>query len=123
MTYDFTLPFRLLTFNQLMRMHFRKRKKHLSEIAWHVLALAGPPPPQPFARARVVIERESTQEPDPDGLPATAKGLLDVLQPCSRRHPLGLGYILNDSSKCIDLEVRHMAGKGSRTRVMISEIL
>lgn len=122
MTYDFTIPLRVPTQNALLRMHFRKRHKLLNEIAWHVRAAAGPPPPAPFKRAHIVIERESTQEPDPDGLPASAKGLLDVLQPCSKRHPLGLGYIANDDSKSITLEVRHIQGKGAKTRVMIREI-
>lgn len=121
MIYDFTLPIRLVTLNVLMRMHWRTRTKHLREIAWYVLA-AAKPPAKPFAKAHIVIERESTQEPDPDGLRSCAKGLLDVLQPVSKIHPCGLGFIENDSSDCISLDVRHIKGKGATTRVMIREV-
>lgn len=121
-SYDFTIPVRVPTLNVLMRMHFRKRHRLLNQLAWHVVAAAGKAPPRPFQKARVVIERESTQEPDPDGLKASVKSLLDVLQPVSKRHPLGLGFIKDDSADCIDLEVRHIQGKGARTRVMIVEL-
>lgn len=122
MIYDFTIPVRVPTLNVLMRMHWRKRTKHLRQIAWYVVALAGKAPSAPFAKAHVVIERESTQEPDPDGLSTAAKAILDVLQPCSKKHPCGLGFIANDSAECLTLEVRHIRGKGNNTRVIIKEV-
>lgn len=121
--YDFVLPIRLITYNKLLRMHFRARKEHLNQIAWYVRAEAGPPPASPLQRVHIIIERFSTQEPDPDGIRSTAKGLLDVLQPVSKRHPLGLGYIENDNSKCVQhLEVRHIASASKKTRVIIREV-
>lgn len=122
MNYDFTIPMRVPTFNQLLRMHFRARAKTLNKIAWLVREQATPPA-TPIKKCTIVIERESPREPDPDGLPASAKGLLDVLQPCSKRHPLGLGFIVNDNSQCIvSLQVRHVQGKGEFTRVVINEV-
>lgn len=122
MIYDFTIPVRVPTLNVLMRMHWRKRTKHIKEIAWYVVAGAGRPPAVPFAKAHVIIERESTQEPDPDGLIPSAKAILDVLQPVSIRHPCGLGFIANDSAACLTLEVRHIKGKGQRTRIIIKDL-
>lgn len=121
--YDFTIPLRLPTVNKLLRMHWNVRRKLANRWAWEVRA-AATPPPTPLQRCAIIIERESTQEPDPDGLKNTAKILLDVLQPCSTRHPLGLGFIAEDNSGCIlELVVRHVAGNGERTRVVIREVV
>lgn len=120
-SWEFVLPVRLKTLNELLRLHFTARKKHMVELAWHVRAMATPPA-KPLKRCRIVVERESTQPPDPDGIRATVKPLLDVLQPVSVRHPLGLGFIESDAASCIvSLEVRHMNGRGKTTRVVILE--
>jgi hypothetical protein len=122
--WDFTLPLRLPTFNQMLRMHFGARKRLLNNVAWHIVASGARPPRTPLQRCRIIIERSSSQEPDPDGMTSCAKALLDVLQPPSKRHPLGLGYIAEDSSKCIEsLEVRHITQPQLRTRVIIKEVL
>lgn len=122
--WDFTLPIRLPTINELLRKHFRVRKKLLNTVAWHIVASGAKPPVEPLKRCIIIVERSSTHEPDEDGMKLTAKSLLDVLQPPSKRHPLGLGFILEDSPKCIQaLEVRHIARQELRTRVIIKEVL
>ncbi len=121
-TYDFTIPMRLPLLNKLLRMHFRARARTMQSLAWEI-KLQAKPPAVPFARCAIIVERESPQAPDTDGLQASVKGLLDVLQPCSKRHPLGLGFIAEDSPSCLqELQVRHVSGKGARTRIIIREL-
>lgn len=117
-TYEFILPFHTPTLNELLRMHWRSRQKRLNEIAWHFKAQHRSPQ-EPLQRARVIVERYTTGNPDPDGIRVVAKAILDVLQPCSKKHPLGLGFIADDSSKCIDLEVRTVVSKEKRTRILV----
>jgi hypothetical protein len=121
-TYDFAIPIRLITLNELLRMHWSMRRKVANELAWEVRSQAMPPA-TPIRLCNVIIERTSTQEPDPDGKKSCAKLLLDILQPCSVKHPLGLGFIYEDSSACIkDLQVRHIHGTAKRTRIIIKEL-
>lgn len=121
--FDITLQMRVPTLNDMIRMHFRKRAKLLKEVAWQVRLEAGPPPTEPFKRVKVAVFRESTQEPDPDGIRATAKPILDVLQPCSKKHPVGLGWIIEDSAQCVvDLKVHHVKGVAQRTRVVLESV-
>ncbi len=121
---DETLP----TINTLLRMHWRKRGVLLSKIQYAVyVALAQsnqlPQGRAPMARCRIRIRRFSRNEPDVDALKATAKLLLDVLQPLSKRHPKGLGLIADDSSACIaELHVEHVPKHMARTEVEIEQI-
>jgi hypothetical protein len=57
--------------------------------------------PMPFAV--VIVTRHSPSEPDPDNLFASAKPLLDVLQPPARAYPFGLGLIVGDAPHQIEL--------------------
>lgn len=116
---DITIPLRTPTFNELLRMHFRVRKKVLNEIAWEVRRLAGPAPAQPLARARVTIHRYTTGTLDEDGLGGVAKGILDVLQPVSKRHPLGLGWIASDGPNCLELRVLVVKSDAKATRILV----
>lgn len=118
---DITIPIRTLTFNQLLRTHFRKRKQHLNDLAWHIRALAGAPPRTPIQHARVTIHRYTTQQLDDDGKGGVAKGILDVLQPCSKRHPLGMGYIQGDDPKHLELVVLIVKSTAAATRVIIED--
>lgn len=116
---DITIPFRTPTFNELMRMHFRRRKKVMNDIAWEIRRLAGPAPAQPLARARVTVHRYTTGVLDDDGKKAIAKGILDVLQPVSTRHPLGLGWITSDGPDCLELQVMVVKSSAKATRVVV----
>lgn len=120
----FEIPLRVPLLNQLLRMHWAKRRKWSRDIAWAIRAAlpANQYPASPLKKCRIHIERESTREPDEDGLYGSAKPVLDALQPPSKRHPLGLGIIADDSPRCLlRLTVRHLAGKGQRTIIRIEE--
>lgn len=124
---ELEIPIRTPTMNYWQRMHWSRRKRLGKEIAmWLVVAInksGAARPDRPIARCRILVERESTQEPDYDGLVGGLKPLLDALQPAGRRHPYGIGLIADDSPRClIDLETRHIPGKGQRTRIRIEPV-
>lgn len=121
---DLEIPVRTPTLNDWQRMHWSRRQRLARAIAaevWVAMTRAGiRRPDQPLKRCRIEIDRESTQEPDEDGLKGGMKPLLDALQWPSRRHPYGVGLIADDSPRCvIGLEANHVPGKGSRTRIRI----
>lgn len=94
--------------------------------AWYVkLALIGQVlPAEPIRYAYVRIERHSSGGLDIDNLYASAKAVLDVLQPFGPRRPLGLGIIAGDDSKKLNLEVVNvLIGRGvqKKTIILISE--
>lgn len=119
---DITIPYLTPTFNQMLRMHFRRRAKVLSHLAWTIRGLAGPSPAQPYERARVTIHRNSTGTLDDDGLKTIAKGILDVLQPVSKKHPLGLGWIAGDDPKHLELVVIPVKSSASTTRLVVEQL-
>jgi hypothetical protein len=118
---DITLPFRTPTFGELLRMHHRVRKKWMIRIAWEI-KIAARQPNKPFNKARVTIHRYTTGTLDDDGLKGISKGILDVLQPCSRRHPLGLGYIEGDDPEHLELFVYTVKSTAKATRIVIEEL-
>lgn len=122
-----TLP----TLNVLLRMHWSKRRRLQQEVAWEcmrAMRLASIRADKPMDRCEVRIVRHSRREPDPDGLPGTAKLLLDALQPRSKVHPCGLGLIVDDGPKCIrKLTVQHakalrIKADGHLTQVFVTEV-
>lgn len=120
----FELPFLLPTLNVMLREGRWRRKASRDTLAWAVMtALGNQRPVTPFPRARIRVERHGVNPVDPDNL--TVKGLLDLLQPYSLRHPCGMGVITEDSALCLTLEVaavrvRHRADQ--KTVVTIEEI-
>ena len=117
------LPLRTPLTNQWMRMHFRSRMRYCRAIAVQIAIHASRRPAEPLQRCRVVVERFSTQEPDRDGLFGSLKAVLDALQPQSRTHPYGLGFIADDSSSCItELLPKHVPGREKRTRITIESL-
>ena len=117
--FAFEIPLRTPTLNDWLRMHWRKRGRASRDISMAVI-FACRPPRVPLKYCRITIRRESTQEPDRDGLVGGVKPLLDALQPFSKRHPHGLGFIVDDSPRCVlDLVVIHVPGKGRRTHITI----
>lgn len=119
--YDITIPIRTPTLNQLLRMHFRAKARSLKAIAWEIRALAIPPA-SPIQRARVTIHRYTPRSLDADGLSSVAKGILDVLQPCSKRHPLGMGFITGDDPDHLELVVLTVKSSAAATRIIIEAI-
>lgn len=122
---ELVISMRTPTLNDWQRMHWARRRRIGHAIAWEIKAQsaqwahAG----RPLTRCHVQIWRESTQEPDHDGLIGGLKPLLDALQPASKRHPYGLGLIVDDSPKCVlSLTASHVASKAARTRIVITEV-
>ncbi len=79
----------------------------------------------PMEYATVQVWRHGIQEPDYDNLFASLKGLMDVLQPVSKRHPYGCGVILNDSPKHVYTRIHHVQAQkrvDQHTRVVIREV-
>lgn len=119
---DITIPIRTPTLGVWQRMHWGRRRQIGRDIAWALLA-AYPHRGDPIRKCRIRIERTSTQEPDKDGLYGGVKPLLDALQPASKRHPYGIGLIYEDNAKhLLDLQVVHVPGKASKTRILIEEV-
>lgn len=123
---EIEIPMRTPTLNEWQRMHWGQRKRIGKEIATHIhlaCVLRGVRRPhRPIARCRIEIERESTREPDFDGMVGGLKPLLDALQPASKRHPYGLGFIADDGPRCVvGFDAKHIAGKGARTIIRITE--
>lgn len=123
---SFILPKPTLLLNQMLRMHWKERRKHQQALAWEIkLLTAGKRPAAPFARAKVRIERHSVRAPDFDGMVGGFKHLLDCLLPDSERHPNGLGIIADDNPAVLQLEpvsvqVKRLADQ--KTVVIIEEI-
>lgn len=121
-TFVIDIPDRTPTLNEWQRMHWSKRSRAGKVIASHIWS-ACRPPRTPLSRCRITVERTSTQAPDIDNLYGGLKPLLDALQPVSKRHPHGLGFIANDSPVCIaEMAVRHVPGRARRTVVTIEEL-
>jgi hypothetical protein len=122
-----TLPIRLPLLNEQLRTHWAKRKKQREELAWLFraeLSAAGISIPKRFiSKANIRVIRYSRIKPDQiDNLNACVKGLMDILQPMSSRHPNGLGIIANDSSDCVTVTVNHCGSKACRTDVIIEDL-
>lgn len=119
---DITIPIHTLTMNKLLRMHFRARKKAMNDLAWHIRAAVKSMPATPMARARITIHRYTSGKIDPDNLNSIAKTILDVLQPCSKRHPLGMGFISGDGPEELELCVQTIVSQAKATRIVIEEL-
>jgi len=105
----FALKFALDSLNVRDRKHFGQKHRDQDRLKMEVIAALGGTrylPRPPFARARVTVVRCSAGQLDPDGLPATCKGLIDVLCIASPVHPHGIGIIEDDSPRHIELIVR-----------------
>lgn len=117
------LPIRTVLFNEYVRMHWARRRKYCRQLAVLMHEHASRRPAAPLQRCRVTVERFSPKEPDDDGLVGSLKSLLDALQPCSRRHPYGLGFIADDSPACIGKPIPiHVPGREKRTRITIEPL-
>ena len=84
--------------NQLLRMHWSKRKTKQKEIEWLIVQQVGNRSAA-LCGVHVTITRKSVGvEPDPDNLTASAKLILDALQ--------RVNVIKNDSPQYISLTVK-----------------
>lgn len=109
--------------NQWQRMH-RQQRRRVCRLWAQLLFVSHPRIPNPpISRCVITIERFSTQQPDIDGFYGGLKPILDALQPMSRRHPYGLGYIVDDNSSCVvELKPIHVQSREKRTRITIEPL-
>lgn len=120
--YVIELPFRSVLANEWQRMHWTKRRHYSNQLALEIAAAIPwkDRPKIPWAAWSILIERESTKQPDPSAIMSGAKPILDVLQPRSKRHPAGLGIVANDDAgSLIAYHERHIQGPRKWTRVTI----
>lgn len=116
----------LPSLNVLQRTNKHVYKKARQDLAWEVVAELGRRrPAKPFERAELTVTRYSVGMLDEDNLQACRKALTDVLQPTSKRHPNGLGIILNDDpvhlkSTVLQVRVKHLAEQ--HTLVVIRDL-
>lgn len=113
-----------ITLNQLVRMHWRARGNLAQSIASEISAQL-PPFGAPFRRSVVTFSRFSMQECDKDGLYGGVKLYLDTLLPFSKRHPHGLGVILDDDPKHCALDVVQVkvpTSREQRTEIVIEPL-
>ncbi|WP_299948061.1 hypothetical protein [uncultured Microbulbifer sp.] len=129
-TLEFTLPQATPSNNQLLRMHWRKRravKKQLAmEVAAALVRSGQRRPNEPLAQVYIEIERGSAGELDDDNLQGGTKLLIDVLEKPSQTNPHGLGLIENDNNQCVvKRRVTQAPAKRGQgyTRVLIAEVL
>jgi hypothetical protein len=98
--------------NVQLRQHWKERANERKDLAWEVVAALGRArPAAPIEFAEIVTWRHSVQQPDEDNLQASRKGLHDVLQPSSERHPYGLGVILGDDPGHLRSIIHHVKAK------------
>lgn len=119
---DFTVPMRTPTLNKLLGMHWMTRRAFKKQLAWAIVLASPGPPPAPLPRARVTVFRYTTGKLDPDGKQAICKGLLDLLQPLSKRNKMGLGYITNDDDEHLELVVHTINSQAVATRIIVEAI-
>ena len=113
------LPWLVPMSNEWSRMHFAARKRAMVQIAQAVFV--GMPKDRsvfPLDKARVRITRHSSVQPDPDAL-NFVKPALDALQVASKRHPYGIGVIVDDSADHLFYEVRWVRAQRSAGRTLI----
>lgn len=126
----FTLPFAIIRLNQWSRMHWSRRRKHMQLLQAEVQAAltAGwinTHSHDPVQHCEIRVDRycNGTAVPDPDGLNASVKALLDTLVIPTQRNPFGLSVITNDTGDLIKLHPvqGHICRRGEqRTEVEIT---
>ncbi len=120
-TLDVTLP-GLPRINSARGVHWRAKVAERKRWLWALKAFipAKRRPTAPLEHARVVLTRMSTHEPDFDNLAESFKIPLDML---TVAHGRGLGILLDDSPRHIEVEYRWVKakrGKGA-VRIEVSE--
>lgn len=126
----------LPSLNVTQRQHWSVRLGHIRALAWEVrVALDGPPPPKPFARARVTVERVAPRSLDRDNAVGSCKPLLDVLkaqgEPFVVRsgpkkgetrvpNPVGLGLVAGDEADRLELVVTQRRGAPHQRETLVT---
>ena len=107
--------------NKALRQHWAARGRERDRIITEIMAaLKGPShyPRPPFARCRITIVRHGKKLLDEDGLPASAKPLIDALCRPSRSHPGSLHIIEDDSPDRCEIVATQVKATGKPMRLM-----
>ena len=136
-TIRFELPYPTKLLNQVLRMHWSARGRYQRRLSWDVKITMGQQrPAEPFARARLRIERHSIGRADEDGAIGGYKHLIDCLLPPGATrivkgkpvlaHPCGLSVIADDNPDCLVADypppVRVAHARDQKTIVVIEEL-
>lgn len=105
--------------NALDRMHFRAKRRLHDCLAAAFREQLPNASGTPFDSAKVEIIRQSSAEPDPDGLVGCVKPILDAMQVASKRHPYGAYIIVDDSHEHVDLSVRWEKAPPRKGRMLV----
>jgi hypothetical protein len=124
---EFTLSRPTMTLNEARALHFHAYRRHQIKLAWEIsLATVGNRPAEPLRKAILTVNRHSVGTPDHDGLVGGLKSFIDCLLPLSKRHPRGLGFILDDAPSCMTLvakSIRVLRLSEQLTFVRIQEVV
>lgn len=119
------LPYPTPSLNQTLRRHWAAAKKARKALAWDISILSGAAikPELRIFPGRLTITRYGPILLDDDNLAGGCKDLIDILKPCSKANPFGLGVILGDDPGKLTLIVRQEKStrKAARTVVEIEE--
>ena len=107
-------------------MHFTEYRRYRKTLAHQVRAALPDIPTIPFRFAHIVITRHSGKMPDFDNLYGGLKPLLDTLVTTQgRRHPDGLGLVLDDTPTHVTLAIQPRLlkkGETPHTTIEIKEL-
>lgn len=108
--------------NQLLRMHWTKKRKLQQSLSAEIARLVPAfPGRKPFDKATLTVRRYSVQECDRDGLYGGVKILADCLLVRSERHPDGLGFLVDDSPAHLTWDIESvLCGKRADQRTVVS---
>jgi len=115
MTISLTIPGRLPSLNETLRMHWGKRKRIKENMAWH-LATSGRPRPAHGRRCRVKLTvYQKTRRFDEDNLHGACKPVIDALRES--------GYIYRDSPEWLEQEIRQaLDHENPRVEIELEEL-
>jgi hypothetical protein len=124
----FNLPMCMPAPNARLRQHWAKRRHTDGHLRLAMICALGGTlylPPAPFKFARVTVMQRRLQLLDVDAIAASLKGMIDLLQPASKRHPMGLGIITGDDPAHCELIARQTRAAhrpDQRTIIVIEEL-
>jgi hypothetical protein len=117
----FTIPYATPSLNATLRMHWSEKARIRKALAREIWAQVREIPAYP--RAVITITRHGARTLDNDNFYGGCKALLDVLKPCARANPSGLGIIAGDDPERLWVEYVAVKStrKDERTEVKVRE--
>ena len=114
MSIALTIPGRLPSLNEMLRMHWAQRIRIKDNMAW-VLATSGQPHPSSLhCRVKLTVYHP-TRRFDEDNLHGACKPILDAMREA--------GYIYRDSPKWLELEIKQaLDHKNPRVEIEVEEL-